>query len=83
MNDQFVGLKYQVKTPNSPFLESFEQRFDELSGKTPSDIKAVAGADFYHKPFVISVCVFDQTGFVHLYLRKNRITRVCEVREEN
>jgi hypothetical protein len=82
MKDKFVGLKYKVKLPNSLFAESFEQRWDEFTGKTPSQIKAVAGSDF-HLRYVLSVCVFDETGFVHLYLRKNPFTLECEVREVN
>lgn len=78
MSDQFVGLKYRVLTPNSLFPETLEQRFDDAD---VHELKSVAGKDFHYDSNVLSVCVFDHTGQVYLYLRKNRFSQACEVRE--
>jgi hypothetical protein len=44
------------------------------------EVKAAAGRDF-HQPFIKSVCVYDYTGKVCLYLKKNDDGTIT--REEN
>jgi hypothetical protein len=44
-------------------------------------VKAAAGVDF-HNPFVKSVCVYDHTGKVHLYLKRDAEGH-CIMRIEN
>jgi hypothetical protein len=41
----------------------------EYRRKNLHEVKSLAGKVF-HRPDVISVCVFDEQGFVPLYLRK-------------
>lgn len=82
MSDKFVAIKHQVKTENDLSPQTIEQRFDENDPqqRTAHDLKVQGGHDFQQK-HVLSVCVFDETGFVWLYLRKNPVTGECIKRE--
>jgi len=68
MNANEFGIRYAVKNGSKE-----ETGYSELS-----DAKSVAGTEF-QKPFVKSVCVFDNAGVARLYLKK---TANGVVREE-
>ena len=85
--EKFIGLKEEVFNPldRASFYrpEMLEQRFDkdDPQKRTVHDIKSIAGSNFQNR-FVKSVCVFDETGKVYLWLNKN-INGECIARESN
>lgn len=66
---EMYGLTIKYTLPNRPdvAVAHSEERFEHA---TRHEVKSKAGNEFWCED-VGSVCVWDETGYVHLYLRKN------------
>ena len=73
MKDNQFGLK--AKTRQYGYVE-----FGKLADR--HNQKSKAGKLFATDPDVLSVCVFDNLGQSHLYLKKDPVTGQCVLREE-